>query len=746
MADPLEVLQKLEAFQAQSGQGGAEGVRARDVLARIEAAMSGGGYQGPMRAENSTLAVAPGTTPEQAARIPRGMVFDPQTGGYADTAAMADRAVAANPALPALGNVAAGYFGVGEYFDEAVGALGGMSGRSPEIGAEFVREVQDRQGTGGELVSRLAGGALSVAGALGTGRAIASQFPNFAAWASSKMPQALTGRFVGGASAGALIGLGEGAVSGYGAGDDGNRAATAGTYAGLGLLTGAVLGGAAPVLGDASSAIYGSLRNNFGRVAARIPGLSPQASQLVRDAADADSIGNNAVRNIRRAGPDAMPADFGPATQDLLDTAVSMSSSGRKVAGDAVERRAAAAMPRLNATFDSVMGGAKGLVALRTAVDDAARPGIKDAYREAYETVIDYSTPQGVQLERVVARIPDRIFRQAAQKASERMDWEGIPHQYLAQVGRDGSVRVSRIPSVIELDYLKRSLDDIISDGTDAVTRKMNSDAQLASQMKTALRDALKDAVPAYGKALNEASDAFALNNAIELGADLLKSTVTRDQVAAWAKSATVVERRALASGLRSSIDETIANVTKAVTTGDIEVAQARKILKDMSSDAARAKILSVFGPKDARQIFRALNQATQSLSVKASVARNSMTAPRQRRDQLVRDAQAYSPDQIARDAASGGLLQAPRKVAEIAANNTPLAQNARTEQLYLEIAEYLTGRRGADALRAAEQMIMSMNAAPVQAATSQAIGRGVAGATAAGYPAATQFQRTGPR
>jgi hypothetical protein len=741
MADPNDLLQRLDAELAKRG-GSTQGPSASDVLAKIEAALGvGQGYQGPMRAPDSTLAVAPGTTPEEASRIPRGMVYDPRTGGYVDTALMADRYTQSNPMAPALGNVAAGYLGVGEYFDEGVGQLGRLSGMSPEIGAEFTREVQDRQGAGGEFASRLAGGALSIAGLVGAARAV----PGVVGWVGSKIPQAATGRVLGGAVTGAVVGGAEGAVSGYGAGNDGNRMASAGRGAGFGVLAGGVAGAAAPLLGDAAGWVYRSLKDNFGRVSARIPGLSPQASQLVKEAADADTIGGGALRNVRRAGDDAMPADFGPATQDLLDTAVSMSSAGRKVAGEAVEARAARAMPRLNRTFDSVMGGPKGMLALRSAVDDAARPGIKSAYRDAYATVIDYSTPEGRRLENIVAKIPERIFNQAASKARERMQWEGIPSQFLVQMGK-GKPRVTKIPSVIELDYLKRSLDDIISDGTDPLTRKMNSDAQLASQMKTALRDGLRQAVPAYGRALEEASDAFSLNNAIELGSNLLQKGTTREQVAMWAKTATPIEKRALASGLRSNIDETIANVTKAITTGEIEVAQARQILRDMSSEAARAKMLTVLGPRDARSVFKALNEATQSLSVKASVAANSRTAPRTRRDQLVRDAQAYSPDQIARDAASGGILAAPRKVAAIAANNTPLAQNARTEQLYLEIAEYLTGKKGPDAVAAAQQMMGALNAAPVQAARTQAISRGVAGATASGYPVATQYQRTGPR
>lgn len=743
MADPREVLEKLDAFLGEQTTG--SGVSAADVLAKVDSFI-GQGYQGPMRAEGSSLALAPGTTAEDAQRIPRGMVYDPQTGGYADTAAMADRTVERNPVAPFAANVGAGIPFAGEYFDEAVGQLGALSGRSPDIGAEYVREVQDRASPGGELAARLTGGAVGVAGGVGAGSFIASKFPAFASWVGGLIPQGLTGKAITGGIAGGVVGGLEGAVSGAGAGDDQNRLASAGQYAGVGALAGLGLGAAAPVLGAGAGAVYNALRNNFARVSSRIPGLSPQASAIVRDAVEADALVGSPRANIRRAGPDAMPADFGPATKDLLDTSVSMSSAGRSVASEAVEGRAARGMARLNNAFDEVMGGAEGIRALREAVDAATQPGVRAAYRDAYGSVIDYSTAEGRRLEGIVSRIPERIYRKAIARAQERMDWEGIPYQFLAEVG-EGGARVSRIDSVIELDYLKRGLDEIIDDGTDAITGKMSSEAQLASRMKVSLRDALADAVPAYRTALDEASDAFSLNRAMDLGQDLLRDSTTRETVRNWVSSATPVERRALAAGLRSSIDETVANVKRSVTTGELEIAQARKVLRELSSGASRSKIVAVFGPSDSRTIFRAINEATASLDLKASVAKNSMTAPRTRRDRMVRDAQAYSPSQIGRDIGSGEILQAPRKVAQIASANTPIDQNARTERLYLEIAEYLTGRRGEEALRAAEEMISAAQAAPVQSGAAMAIRSGTTAAVpAAGYPLLTQSQRTGPR
>jgi hypothetical protein len=400
----------------------------------------------------------------------------------------------------------------------------------------------------------------------------------------------------------------------------------------------------------------------------------------------------------------------------------------------------------LNTTFDDIMGGPQGGIALRKAVDDAAKPGIREAYKDAYGSIIEYSKAEGRRIESVIMRMPKRILDAARSKATARMDWEGIPYQYLADVAQDGTVRVSRIPSVVELDYLKRGLDDVISDGTDPLTRKLSSDAQLAQSMKVALRDALKDAVPSYGRALNEASDAFSLNEAIDLGERLLKQNVTREQAEIWARGATDIERKAMVAGLRSHIDETIANVKVAASTSE-EIAQSRKILRELSSSAARAKILTALGPQDARRVFRALDEATQSLQISGSVSKNSLTAPRMKREQAIKDIQSYSTAQIARDAASGHIFKAPTKVAEIAANNTPAAQAARVEEMYLEIAQYLTGKRGPDAVREADALIATMNRAPAQAQNARSIGLAAgSSAPALGYLSATQSQRTGAR
>ncbi|MCZ4093046.1 hypothetical protein [Sinorhizobium psoraleae] len=47
-------------------------------------------------------------------------------------------------------------------------------------------------------------------------------------------------------------------------------------------------------------------------------------------------------------------------------------------------------------------------------------------------------------------------------------------------------------------------------------------------------------------------------------------------------------ERRGVAQGIRSQIDEKIANVTRAVQDGNMDAREAIKGLKDLSSRAAR--------------------------------------------------------------------------------------------------------------------------------------------------------------
>lgn len=594
----------------------------------------------------SDLSTAPGTTPAQASRIPEGMVYDPQTGGYVDTALMAERM----GGLYGGGAVAAsGLPFAGEWTDEAAGEIDEfLTGRNPEIQTELQRQAaqqftEERPGLAAGL--KLGGGLAGTLAAL----PIAASGIN-AMSGMSKIAQVLLG-----AGLGAAGGASEGALQGAGAANDGDRRAGAEGGAVVGGTLGALLGGGAPLVASGARRAADWVSDIATGRPRQIPGMSMPASERIMAAADADGVTSRGLSRVQSAGQGAMPADIGDATADLLDYAVNTSPAGVS-ARDALTGRASDASARLGAAFDDILGGAEGVATIKRTIRESAQPGVRDAYKVAYDQAIDYASDAGRKVEDIFSRIPDRYMRQAMQRANDRMVYDNLPRQMLFSIGDDGSVAAREMPNLMQLDYLKRALDDVAGDGVNPLTGGMNSEGAFASRVARDLRNALGEAVPEYRVALDQASDAFSLQRATDLGAEILSPRVKRDVLADWAESASDAERRALLVSLRSDIDERMANVTRAVADGEMEIREARKIIRDMSSRAAREKLVSVLGEDQAEVIMKALDEAADAQGLLASVAGNSATARRLTTEKALSESMDYQPAQIARDTLSTPL------------------------------------------------------------------------------------------
>jgi hypothetical protein len=694
----------------------------REALARVPGAARPG----------SSLATPPGTTPDEAARIPPEMVFDPRTGGFVDTALAAQRMGSEQGANLSF---LSGILGGGEFVDEGLGAVDAFfSDRSPEIATQTARESRSQFGEANPIQSTvlpIVGGITSALPAAAVG------LPALAA----RAPSSLLGRLGLGSLLGGTGGAIEGAIQGAGAADEGDRGRGAQQGALVGGLGGAIFGGAAVPAAAGGRKVADFLIDQFGKGTRRVPGLSKEASDQVLLRLQADQAAG-ATRPIS-GDPGAMVVDASPSLQSLLDQSVNVSPAGAGVASVRVAERSAQAGRNLQTTFDEVMGGPEGIRTLSKTIRDDARPATRAAYTEAYSTPIDYAAPEGRAIESLLGRLPKKTTQSAIEAANDRMRFDGLGGQILAEIGDDGAVVFREMPNVIQLDYIKRAFSEIAEGGVDPLTGKISPDGAFARKVAREIRGTLGDAVPSYRTALSTASDGLSLQSATETGTRLLSPNVTREVISEWAEGATDVERRALASGLRSNIDERMANVSRAVTSGDIDAVEARKVLRDMSSRAARTKMETALGKESADQIFESLDRAQQALLVQAGIAKGSQTAGRLQGDTLLRESLATSPGQIARDIASGGVVSGPRQVLAAAAGNTPLNQAARQEGVQREIADYLTGLQGQEAAGAVEHLGGILQRQP--GATQQAgqLGQEFGGTTGLlGYLLATQNQR----
>jgi hypothetical protein len=646
------------------------------------------------------------TNQEQIARIMEGATPADESVSSFDRQTIAQHPVASRAA-----KVVQGVPFVGEWTDEAVG----MVSEPARDAMRASRSAMDRENPVESAALQIGGG---IAGAIPM--AVAAG-PSFVARGASSLGQ----RMAQGAAAGLVLGGAEGAVSGAGAGDDGSRGGEALRRGAWGAGIGAGVGAVAPAIASGASALVRRLKQSDVRTIAREMGISNDAARVVKTAIQNDDLGA-AEAAIQRAGGKAMLADAGQGTQTLLDASIATGGKAGRVARDAIEDRAAQSGRQMQSALDDVLGGAQGQQALSRAVRDGTAGARSTAYEAAYAAPIDYSSARGKTLESLLKRVPGSAIR----RADELMRLEGVQsRQIMAQIADDGTVTYSSLPDVRQLDYITRALNDV-ADAADGAG-KLGGTTQLGratSGLSKNIRSTLRGAVPEYGVALDTAADAISEKNAIDLGYSMLRAGTTRETVREALKGASKAEVSAAKQGLRSYVDDTLANVRGFITSQNFDVNEFRKLVGDLSSRASREKMTALLGPKDAGNLFKTLDREIMSLELRAAVAANSKTAVRQAVQGAVSDQTAPGSLGLLMQ---GEPINATKRIVQVLTGQTPEAVALRQQGIYDEIAQALTQTRGNDAKVAIQVINRAIQGQPVTDAQARLVGRVLSGSLA---------------
>lgn len=616
---------------------------------------------------------------------------------------------------------------VGEWIDE------GIERFNPERGQQ-VRNLQaamDRENPKAALAAEIAGGVLTSAplavGAVGA-----------AVRGGRTALNVLRGMAIGG-SAGAV----EGASAGAGRAAPGERIAGAQRGLTIGAGLGAVLGGAGPVAADAITSLSRRIKRLDVSTIAREFGLSAPAARSVKSALMNDNL-DQAAQRLSVLDGDAMLADAGQATGALLDAASKTGGRALAVTREAVEDRSAQAGQRLSGVLDNILGNPSGVregsrqIAQRTASRREA------AYNAAWRAPINYSTGgPGEKVLGVLDRIPSEFLSPAIKRANRRAQMAGEDgfKQIMASIADDGTVTFSELPNMRQLHEIKVALSDIVSDGTDAITGRKTPDAVDAQRVAKMLRDALKDASPAYGRASKLGGDKLAEQEAFDVGRKLLRSGTTFEDVSDVMRDASVEAKEAARRGMRTYIEQTLSNVRRTITDPNIDAREAMTLVKEMSSRANMKKARMVLGT-DAKAVFDELERAEAALALRSMVARNSDTAIRGAIQESVKA--EGSPGLMRRVSGDlGNPLEAMREITKEAAGMDARTVSAQQKAIYDEIAERLVQIRGEDAQRALAAVRRAMSGQPIKDAEAELIGRVLSGsATAGGYQGIMQPQQ----
>lgn len=533
-------------------------------------------------------------------------------------------------------------------------------------------------------VSNIAG---KVVGGVGVGSQLAKRGLSMLANAPAGTPLlGWTGMMARGAGDAGIMGL----IHGFGSGEDG--AANRGIEALKEGAIGAAIGGAVPAVAKGVSSAYKSVIDALAaNKAAQSAGTSPQVVNMLSNVMEADgSLGPQGTANMARAGKEAMFADAGPNAKQVLDTSIQSGGRGAVDARNAIDARVARGAEDLTNTLDENLGAPRGVFTARKEIAAAARPILSDAYdgpTGAYAQAINYAAPEGQALEQTIAsRVPGNIIS----KANELMKLDGnSSKQILADIADDGSVTFKTLPDVRQVDYITRALRQASESGEGQGAFGGQTQIGAAYQrLAKEIRGQLRGLVPEYGNALDLAADPISRSQAVKLGAKAISPTMRTDEFADALDGMSIAEKGAVSQGIRSEIEHRVSQVTRTVQDGNTDAREAIKALKDLSSRANREKVTLAIGEGPANKLFDEVDRIATSFDLRASVAENSKTFARQAVSGRIDDITAPG---ILGKLGQGEPLNAGKRIAQVLTGQTPEKIAARQQQIYSELASFLT-------------------------------------------------------
>lgn len=462
----------------------------------------------------------------------------------------------------------------------------------------------------------------------------------------------------------------------------------AGVSALVGTVAGAGGAAVAPYIGAGANAVGNAARKALGMApAAGEVGLSKAASDVLMRSMIADgTLGNRGVINMAQAGPRGMLVDASPNAQALLDVAIARSGGGSKAATDAIEARAAGASDDITQALDAALGQPRGVYAAQNAIRQGTAAPRQAAYDAAYAEAIDYASDAGRQIEQLVTRVPPSII----EAANKMMLMEGAESaQIMAKVGENGLVTYMRTPDTRQLDYITRALNTAARSGEGQGALGAQTDiGRIYGSLAGQIRNSTKQANPAYATALETAATPIQEREALLFGNTILNPSMARDQAADFLEGLTTPQRSAAKQGLRSYVDEVLANVRAIASDPNLDAREATKALQNLSSRAARTKIGMLMADDAATdRLFQQLDEAARSIQLRANVATNSRTFARTAVDEAVGAATTDGPMGAIRQ---GKPLQATQRIFQALTGATPNDRLRASDKVYQEIVDAL--------------------------------------------------------
>lgn len=615
---------------------------------------------------------------------------------------------------------------VGEYFDEAVGAVTG----DPRA-TSAMREMQSAYQEQKPLEAFGGQAALGAAATL-------PLVPFQAAGRALQAVPTLGRQVLAGLGVGAVGGTVEGAVSGFGAaeGTAEQRLPGAGIGAGVGGVFGGAFGAiAAPIEVGVKNALawWG---NKPVRDMAKHFGISNDAAKVVL-AAIQDGDFPTARAALDRAGSASMLAEASPSTKNLLDTAIG-EGSGATPAEQLIIARNLRGEQEMRGAFDRFLGKPEDLVDVTGKVRQASSAARQQLYDAAYSAPLDYSTLAGRQLENWQKLIPAEALNYANKIRS--MDPNARAPQILFKQNTDGTISFEELPNVEQWDLITRGLNEMAY-GSPAGSMGGKSEVQsLAAKNAREIRKLVMDQVPEYRAALGLARETIEEVKAAELGFDMLSGGTTVKEVRDMLSGQNPAAVQSMKLGLRSGLDHTLGNLKVSAANPNTEIKELMAGLSALRSRNNMNKVRTLLGDADADEFYKVLDEQATGVELAAAVARNSKTAQRLAVKGFVEE--IGGEGSIYAALKEGEPLNFTKRVWQSITGATPEAKAVRNRGLYDDIATLLTRVQGQSARDALNLIEQAKNGKALNAEQAMIVAKAVTAPAAIGaYRAITSGQ-----
>lgn len=645
------------------------------------------------------------TDPERVARLRGGMDTQAEA-----RRAMSEEIMTREPVRARLASAVQALPFVGEYADELAGILPqaaniALSG-IPLVGERLGQAAEERLAATGEFgpqateSMRRAAEAMqqvrpgeALATQLGVG--LATSLPLGAASLPSQplsLGRSIAQSTITGGAGSAL----EGAISGYGAGEDpASRRQTALQRAGTGAMFGGALGFGLPIAGAAGGKVAGEL---FGQGPMRelsySLGLSPEATRVAGATREFELGGEIAQPNVP-----ASLAETSPEMRGLLDLSVSVPSAGRAEAIDIVNRQAREASEGLNATLNDTLGEPANVRLAQRELMRETAPQREELYSTAYGARYDMDSPQAARLAELVDRVDDDILR----SANRLMAREGVRSSQMRFVedANGNIIDIEEMPDIRQIDYITRALQSRAS-----TLGASPEDVRTFSSLLRDIRETADELVPAYRDARSRAAEVIGEREAMSFGEQVLSSGLKRGDVQIGLENMTAGELSNVRAGMRQYIDDVMARVSRPLDPDGQEAKEAVRALRELTSREARDKIRLVLGDEAGDAFFERLGNAVEPLAVRA-VGTGSPTAPRQFAERVIRE--EAEPGMIERLA--GGQTSLQQEAAGLLASGGE-ATGQRVSDITSQLAPFAARQRSPESLARLRELLGQVPAA----------------------------------